>query len=164
MDCVFFFSPRFLLTTMLEHTSACLITGLGVFLHSHLSSHPPISLSHTHTLSLSISTLIDFSLMFHSFFPSARPPSHCRLPLCFLRSAALASALLPAISDSLSSHAASSSSLLSSFVDSHVDFCLSSTAPVTELRHQYKTVLWAEHAGGAALIYPSPLPPPAQWS
>lgn len=46
--------------------SACLITSQGVFLHSHLSSHPPLFL-----FSSTFSTLIDFTLMFDSFFPSA---------------------------------------------------------------------------------------------
>lgn len=42
--------------------------------------------------SLTLSTLIDSSLMFDSSVLSARPPSRCRLPRRFLRSPALASA------------------------------------------------------------------------
>lgn len=73
--------------------------------------------------SLTLSTLIEFSLMFDSSVLSARPPSRCRLPRRFLPPPALASAPVLPISDSLSSGAPSLLYSLS-FVCSQMYFCL----------------------------------------
>lgn len=140
--------------------SAFLITSLGVVLHTHLSSHPPLSLS----LSLStLSTLIDFTLMFDSFFPSAPPPSRCRLPRRFLRSAAL----VLAISYSLSSRPASliSSLFFCWVLPFHYGSCHKTSRPLRKRCRGSKMV-------GVVVIYSSsttiedmwPLPRTAQWS
>lgn len=97
-------SPPFLLTNV----SSCTRDGPGLFL-------PPSSLT--------LSTLIEFSLMFDSSVLSARPPSRCRLPRRFLPPPALASAPVLPISDSLSSGAPSLLYSLS-FVCSQMYFCL----------------------------------------
>lgn len=86
----------------------CPRVWLPVGEYFYIPIFPHILLPLSFSLSIStLSTLIDFTLMFDSFFPAARPPSRCRLPRRFLRSAALASALVLAISYSLSSPTAS---------------------------------------------------------